>query len=300
MGTLVFLVSCSCRQVMTSCSRAEHLRKAESRGNSLYRSVRSTTLHPSGTTTLNPSTPKDSQSQSRVMAEYTKIEALQEEKIQLAEKLRRIVTRHRERARDEWRKIVGDEVVSSWDAAQEEEVARGEVGLGAIAWQVGRLSSSGSVGSLVSQLVQKGGLGSGGGSPLIDEKVVKSTFFLLSGFRLGTWLTACRTESGSRNTGVRLLYSTYKLTRRRIRKPGISNLFPAPPRDSLHTPNSNTQPEQKVPSYRERDTRRFCGIRGGAAGSWAGGGGGGAGCTGCGRYAVLFLSGKIARADDWV
>jgi hypothetical protein len=111
------------------------------------------------------------------MAEYSKIEALQEEKIQLAEKLRRIVTRHRERARDEWRKIVGDEVVSQWDSAQEDELAgRGEVGLGAIAWQVAKLPSSGSVGQLVSQLVQKGGLASGMGSPLIDEKVIKSTF----------------------------------------------------------------------------------------------------------------------------
>lgn len=96
----------------------------------------------------------------------------------LADKLARIVTRHRERARDEWRKIVGDEAVLAWDAAQEEQVARepaGQVGLSAIAYQVARMPSGGSVGQLMAQLVQKGGLSSGMASPSMDEKMIKST-----------------------------------------------------------------------------------------------------------------------------
>lgn len=114
------------------------------------------------------------------MAEYNKIEQLQEEKIALAEKLARIITRHRERARDEWRKIVGDEAVAAWDTAQEEELASREpgvqLGLSAIAYQVAHLPSSGSVGQLVTQLVQKGGLSSGMASPSLDEKIIKSEF----------------------------------------------------------------------------------------------------------------------------
>ncbi|KAJ9094265.1 hypothetical protein QFC21_006091 [Naganishia friedmannii] len=174
----------------------EHLRKAESRGNSLYRSVRQpqtgggggggkdTPLQPpnnSSSTTLNPATPKDAQNHSRVIQEYTKIESLQEEKIRLGDTLTRIVTRHRERARDEWRKIVGEEAVAVWDAQQEDELARvREAGggqgmsLSAIAWQVARMpmttsvtgtgTGTGSVGALIAQLVQKGGLaGSGSG-----------------------------------------------------------------------------------------------------------------------------------------
>ncbi|KAJ9117695.1 hypothetical protein QFC24_006409 [Naganishia onofrii] len=207
----------------------EHLRKAESRGNSLYRSVRqpppgpgkdtpqpaSTTL-PSSTgnththshthtnmnmssTVLNPSTPKDAQNQSRIIQEYTKLEHLQEEKIVLADTLRRIVTRHRERARDEWRRIVGDEAVAAWEALQEEELAEGvgkgkELSLAAIAYQVARMPvvgaagaekaekgagaglGAGSVGGLIAQLVQKGGLaGSGWSTPSgADDRMSKS------------------------------------------------------------------------------------------------------------------------------
>ncbi|GHJ85868.1 hypothetical protein NliqN6_2270 [Naganishia liquefaciens] len=162
----------------------EHLRKAESRGNSLYRSVRQSTSTPQSDrgTVLNPSTPKDAQTQSRIMAEYTKIEHLQEEKIALAAKLARIITRHRERARDEWRKIVGDEAVGAWDAAQEEEISSltsssrdpgAQVGLSAIAYQVARMPVSGSVGQVMAQLVQKSGLASGIASPSIDEKSSK-------------------------------------------------------------------------------------------------------------------------------
>ena len=112
------------------------------------------------------------------MAEYGKVEQLQEEKIALAEKLARIVTRHRERARDEWRKIVGDEAVQAWDTAQEDEVAKestGQVGLSAIAYQLARMPSGGSVAQVMAQLVQKGGLTSGMASPSMDEKIIKST-----------------------------------------------------------------------------------------------------------------------------
>ncbi|KAJ9113028.1 hypothetical protein QFC22_006124 [Naganishia vaughanmartiniae] len=175
----------------------EHLRKAESRGNSLYRSVRQPPAPPakdasqpptaagngnsSSSTILNPSTPKDSQNHSRVMAEYTKVEALQEEKMVLADTLTRIVTRHRERARDEWRRIVGDDAVSVWDAQQEEELSRahgqaGQVTLGAIAWKVATgVKQGGSVAGLVGQLLQKGGFGgsSGMSTPAGDDRISK-------------------------------------------------------------------------------------------------------------------------------
>lgn len=168
-----------CHSRLTRAEKAvvEHLRKAESRGNSLYRSIRQSAAQADRGTVLNPATPKDAQSQSRVMAEYGKVEQLQEEKIALAEKLARIVTRHRERARDEWRKIVGDEAVQAWDTAQEDEVAKestGQVGLSAIAYQLARMPSGGSVAQVMAQLVQKGGLTSGMASPSMDEKIIKS------------------------------------------------------------------------------------------------------------------------------
>ncbi|KAJ9112884.1 hypothetical protein QFC19_000439 [Naganishia cerealis] len=163
----------------------EHLRKAESRGNSLYRSVRQTGKDTPQAdringTILNPATPKDAQNHSRVMQEYSKVEVLQEEKMALADTLTRIVTRHRERSRDEWRKIVGDEAVAAWDAAQEEELAHakepgGQMTLAAIAHQVANMTPTGSVGQLIGQLVQKGGLASGLSTPSgMDDRISKS------------------------------------------------------------------------------------------------------------------------------
>jgi hypothetical protein len=147
--------------------RAEHLRKAESRGNALYRSARLP-----NTTTLLPHNPREVQAQSRILAEYTRIEALQLEKETLALKLQRIVTRHRERARDEWRRIVGEDAAKEWDAHQE-----GEEGIGGVAWALARVPPEGSVVGLVAQLMGKGGLASQVGTPGVEEKVAKSASF---------------------------------------------------------------------------------------------------------------------------
>lgn len=81
---------------------------------SLYRSA----LNNSGSKpALTPSGPKDKQIHDKVQQEYGKIEALQEEKTALARKLANLVRRHRERGRDEWRRVVGQEVVGAHDAA---------------------------------------------------------------------------------------------------------------------------------------------------------------------------------------
>lgn len=68
-------------------------------------------------TPLNPLSNKDKQNYERVQSEFKKIEELQKEKTQLSEKLTRIITRHRERGRDEWRKVVGSDMVESYDSA---------------------------------------------------------------------------------------------------------------------------------------------------------------------------------------
>jgi len=43
----------------------------------------------------------------KIQAEWGKVEALQEEKIKLAERMERIVNRARERAKAEWKKVGG-------------------------------------------------------------------------------------------------------------------------------------------------------------------------------------------------
>lgn len=81
---------------------------------SLFRSA----LNPSASKpALTPSGPRDKQIHDKVQQEYAKIEALQEEKTALAKKLANLVRRHRERGRDEWRKIVGQDAVEAHDAA---------------------------------------------------------------------------------------------------------------------------------------------------------------------------------------
>lgn len=147
--------------------RTEHLRKAESRGNALYRTTRLPSTAP---TTLTPANTRDPAAQARILAEYTLITTLQDEKTTLALKLQRIVTRHRERARDEWTRIVGDDAVAAFDAAQEE--AEGVAG---VAWAVSRVEPEGSVAGLVAGLM-RGALGPSAGGTPVDEKVVKSAF----------------------------------------------------------------------------------------------------------------------------
>jgi chromatin modification-related protein YNG2 len=55
-------------------------------------------------------TPKDSSSISKIQAEWVKIENLQDEKIKLAERLERIVSRARDRGKVEWRKVGGMDI----------------------------------------------------------------------------------------------------------------------------------------------------------------------------------------------
>lgn len=50
---------------------------------------------------------KDQQAIGKIIAEWGKVEALQEEKIKLAERLERIVNRAKERGRAEWKKVGG-------------------------------------------------------------------------------------------------------------------------------------------------------------------------------------------------
>ncbi|KAJ9099375.1 hypothetical protein QFC20_005728 [Naganishia adeliensis] len=140
----------------------EHLRKAESRGNTLYRTTRVPHTTP---TTLTPSLPRDNQAHTRILTEYTRIDTLQDEKTTLALKLQRIITRHRERARDEWRRIVGDEAAAAFDAQQEDAE-----GVSGVAWAVSRVEPEGSVAAAVAGLMRT--VGSGGGTP-VEERVVK-------------------------------------------------------------------------------------------------------------------------------
>lgn len=50
---------------------------------------------------------KDAQNMAKIQAEWVRIEALQDEKIKLAERLERIVGRARERAKTEWKRVGG-------------------------------------------------------------------------------------------------------------------------------------------------------------------------------------------------
>jgi chromatin modification-related protein YNG2 len=85
---------------------------------------------------------KDQLGVTKILSEWSKVEALQEEKIKLAERLERITTRARERGRAEWTKVGGMDL---------EDVERdGKVAVGGFA----ELGSS-------EVLLPPGGLGSG-------------------------------------------------------------------------------------------------------------------------------------------
>lgn len=55
-------------------------------------------------------TTKDAQNVAKIQAEWGKIESLQDEKIKLAERLERIVSRGRERGRAEWKRVGGMDI----------------------------------------------------------------------------------------------------------------------------------------------------------------------------------------------
>ncbi len=97
---------------------------------------------------------KDAQALTKIQAEWGKVEALQEEKIKLAERMERIVNRARERGKSEWKKVGGmdlDEVESEMGRAG----MLGELGGGEV-------------------MLPPGGLGSG-----TDGRPLKSTLVLL-------------------------------------------------------------------------------------------------------------------------
>ncbi len=115
-------------------------------------------------TTIGPLNAKDEASMAHIAVEWTKIDQLSDEKTELASRLDRLVTRHRERGRDEWRKIAGDEAVEEFDAANPDwpsdglaaAVAGSLAGTpGAMQHLNGLLSAGGSAG-----LMMTGGLGS--------------------------------------------------------------------------------------------------------------------------------------------
>lgn len=73
---------------------------------------------------------KDAQNIAKVQAEWQKVEALQEEKVLLAERLERIVNRARERGRAEWERVGGmdmDEIEKEEGKVQLGELGGGEV-----------------------------------------------------------------------------------------------------------------------------------------------------------------------------
>jgi chromatin modification-related protein YNG2 len=55
-------------------------------------------------------TQKESQTIQKIQSEWEKIEILQEEKVKLADRMKRIVSRARERARAEWVKVGGIDI----------------------------------------------------------------------------------------------------------------------------------------------------------------------------------------------
>lgn len=164
-------------------SNKEIQARLNSRTTSILRNSKSTTItsaptptssSPSTSTTLNPLTPKDHQAYLKIQTEYTKLDTLQTEKETLATRLVSIITRHKERAREEYKKIGGD--VSGLEKVEGE--GEGEMkslqGLAALVArytgvEVG-LGGAGSGG--------RGSLGPGGGGAGVDERATKSEFWV--------------------------------------------------------------------------------------------------------------------------
>jgi hypothetical protein len=145
----------------------------------------STSNNPSNTTsrTLNPLTPKDQQAYAKITAEWTKIDALQKEKTVLAERLVSIVTRHRERGREEYKKIVGEEAMEQIIKADKEMEITSPTGLANLISQytggIGMImpSSAGGIGSGINS--QRGSVGPSAAPANIgiDDRPTKSKLF---------------------------------------------------------------------------------------------------------------------------
>ncbi|WWC62755.1 uncharacterized protein I303_105352 [Kwoniella dejecticola CBS 10117] len=72
---------------------------------------------------------KESQALSKIQAEWIKVENLQEEKIKLAERMERIINRAKERAKFEWIKVGGKEIIAPPEDPLR-ELTEGGMGMG--------------------------------------------------------------------------------------------------------------------------------------------------------------------------
>ncbi|WRT67926.1 uncharacterized protein IL334_004900 [Kwoniella shivajii] len=70
-------------------------------------------LPPGSTLPTSHLTPKDAQALTKIQAEWIKVEVLQDEKIKLAERMERIINRAKERAKSEWIRVGGMEIVDN-------------------------------------------------------------------------------------------------------------------------------------------------------------------------------------------
>lgn len=78
-------------------------------------------------------TPKETQVLAKIHVEWEKIEILQDEKVKLADRMERIVSRARERARAEWVKVGGldiEDLDTNWEGSVGGEIVLPPSGLG--------------------------------------------------------------------------------------------------------------------------------------------------------------------------
>jgi len=76
---------------------------------------------------------KEAQTLAKMQIEWEKVEILQEEKVKLADRMERIVSRARERARAEWVKVGGldiEDLDSNWEGSVGGEIVLPPSGLG--------------------------------------------------------------------------------------------------------------------------------------------------------------------------
>jgi chromatin modification-related protein YNG2 len=77
--------------------------------------------------------PKETQILTKIHVEWEKIEILQDEKVKLADRMERIVSRARERARAEWVRVGGldiEDLDSNWEGSVGGEIVLPPSGLG--------------------------------------------------------------------------------------------------------------------------------------------------------------------------
>jgi chromatin modification-related protein YNG2 len=85
---------------------------------------------------------KDAAAITKIQNEWAKVEALQEEKVLLAERMERIVGRAKERGKEEWRKMGGEDM-DAVGAVGGDGVWKAEMGIGEIMLPPGGLGGGG-------------------------------------------------------------------------------------------------------------------------------------------------------------